>query len=98
MSGGISLGPFASIHREVTNELSTAWTKHLPEVLCDGGWEAGGSYWHVLGTMPHGQDCHDHQLKKLRDLQPTGDKPTCSASRTILNMMEFGFPLPSRHS
>ena len=78
--------------------LLTAWTKHLPEVLCDGSWEAGGSYQHVLGTMPPGQDCHDHQLKKLRDLQPAGDKPTCSASRTILNMMEFGFPSPSRHS
>lgn len=29
----------------VTNELLllTAWIKYLPEVLCDGGWEAEGS-------------------------------------------------------
>lgn len=40
-----SPGPFTSIHREMTEQvlLMTAWTKHLPEVFCDGGWEAGGS-------------------------------------------------------
>lgn len=58
------------------------------QAFCDGGWwreEANSMSWELSHLW------QTDQLKNPRELQPAGDKPTCSAHRIILNVMEFGF-------